>query len=151
MWVGEKRPYRRLLRLPSQQRWCFFIHKKVQFVRCTLQYATGRMFEKLCSRLITGFAFTLPFEQLGQVAVYFLDSWNLYLQPLVCKFVVAEIIRRDVFLKGTGGPSILLLFLLLRVSKQMICKIILNMIKKQVYITYETAMFRGKQNSFKKS
>ena len=33
----------------------------------------------------------------------------------------------------------------------MICKIILNMIKKQVYITYETAMFRGKQNSFKKS
>lgn len=133
MWVGEKRPYRRLLRLPSQ-RWCFFIHKKVQFVRCTVQYATGRMFEKLCSCLITGFAFTLPFEQLGQVAVYFQDSWNLYLQPLVCKFVVAEIIRRDVFLKGTGGPSIFLLFLLLRVSKEMIFKIILNMIKKQVHI-----------------
>lgn len=135
MWVGEKRPYRRLLRLPSQ-RWCFCIHEKVQFERCTLQYATGGMFEKLCSRLITGFAFTLPFEQLGQVAVYFRDSWNLYLQPLVCKFVVAEIIRRrDLFLKGTGGPSIFLLFLLLRVSKEMICKIILNMIKKQVYIT----------------
>lgn len=45
MWVGEKRPYRHLLRLPSQQRWCFFIPKKVQFVRCTLQYATGGMFE----------------------------------------------------------------------------------------------------------
>lgn len=43
--------------------------------------------------LITGFAFALAFQHLGQVAVYFLDSSYSYLQPLVCKLVIAEVIR----------------------------------------------------------